>query len=234
MDGLKWKTLIKWMIWGDIPLFLETPIESPLPNHQIRSPKTSSHTGPLPSAASRTSKASVPQGRGRWNQRLVWGWNPRLVEDDWRCMSDICTICMCIYIYIYIYILYHVYLQKGYSLSKLNCLAQKSSEMRRSSTPRNWNLIYLFGSWLLWTLRRLETNMEPENPPLGKETHLLTTFGGSSRSWTRGTTGIFPPTLGEEDVLLSDHPRKKTTKGWLSLQKISHAAWWKTSPDWLT
>ena len=26
MDGLQWKTLIKWMIWGYIPLFLETPI----------------------------------------------------------------------------------------------------------------------------------------------------------------------------------------------------------------
>ena len=119
---------------------------------------------------------------------------------DWlKMIEDVCQIYVqyvCVYIYTYIYILYHVYLQKGYSLSKLNCLAQKSSEMRRSSTPRNWNLIYLFQSWLLWTLRRLETNMEPENPPLGKETHLLTTFGGSSRSWTRGTTGIFPPTLG--------------------------------------
>ena len=25
MDGLQWKTLLKWMIWG-VPLFSETPI----------------------------------------------------------------------------------------------------------------------------------------------------------------------------------------------------------------
>jgi len=26
MDGLEWNTLLKWMIWGENPLFLETPI----------------------------------------------------------------------------------------------------------------------------------------------------------------------------------------------------------------
>ena len=26
MDGLYWKTLLKWMIWGENPLFSETPI----------------------------------------------------------------------------------------------------------------------------------------------------------------------------------------------------------------
>ena len=25
MDGLQWKTLLKWMIWGENPLFSETP-----------------------------------------------------------------------------------------------------------------------------------------------------------------------------------------------------------------
>ena len=25
-DGLQWKNLLKWMIWGVFPLFLETPL----------------------------------------------------------------------------------------------------------------------------------------------------------------------------------------------------------------
>jgi len=69
MDGLYWKSLLKWMIWGENPLFSETPHIfaqfSNLPSYTRRHMKISGETSPqLGPMASRCygSRRGFPMG----------------------------------------------------------------------------------------------------------------------------------------------------------------------------